>query len=148
MPHRPARTEDVPALRELARRAYAGYVPRIGREPAPMAADYVAAVAEEDVWVAEVGDRIAGLLVLVPRDDHLLLENVAVDPSFQGTGVGAGLLELAESRARSLGLGAIRLYTNEAMTENLTYYPRRGYVETHRAAQDGFNRVFFSKSLD
>ncbi|WP_028921769.1 GNAT family N-acetyltransferase [Pseudonocardia acaciae] len=147
MPHRPAHTEDVPALRELARRAYAAYVPRIGREPAPMAADYAAAVADGHVWVAEDGDRIAGLLVLIPEADHLLLENVAVDPDFQGTGVGAELLALAETQARSLGLNAIRLYTNEAMTENLAYYPRRGYVETHRAAQDGFNRVFFTKSL-
>jgi hypothetical protein len=31
------------------------------------------------------------------------------------------------------------------MTENLTYYPRHGYTETHRAEQDGFRRVFFSK---
>jgi hypothetical protein len=40
-----------------------------------------------------------------------------------------------------------RLYTNAAMTENLAYYPRRGYIETHRAAQDGFHRVFFRKPV-
>jgi hypothetical protein len=34
------------------------------------------------------------------------------------------------------------------MTENLTYYPRRGYTETHRMQQDGFQRVFFRKRLD
>jgi len=33
------------------------------------------------------------------------------------------------------------------MTENLAYYPRHGYRETHRAAQDGFERVFFAKPL-
>jgi hypothetical protein len=44
-------------------------------------------------------------------------------------------------------LPEIRLYTNEAMTENLDYYPRRGYRETHRATQDGYQRVFFSKAL-
>jgi hypothetical protein len=37
--------------------------------------------------------------------------------------------------------------TNAAMTENLAFYPRHGYVETHRASQDGFDRVFFSKRL-
>jgi hypothetical protein len=46
-----------------------------------------------------------------------------------------------------MGLPEIRLYTNEAMTENLGYYPRRGYRETHRATQNGYRRVFFSKVL-
>jgi hypothetical protein len=32
------------------------------------------------------------------------------------------------------------------MTENLAYYPRHGYTKTHRALQDGFQRVFFRKS--
>ena len=31
---------------------------------------------------------------------------------------------------------------------NLSYYPRRGYVETHRAGQDGFRRVYFRNPLD
>jgi hypothetical protein len=34
------------------------------------------------------------------------------------------------------------------MTENLACYPRHGYAETHRAEQDGFNRVFFRKPID
>jgi GNAT superfamily N-acetyltransferase len=39
----------------------------------------------------------------------------------QGRGIGARLLDLAEDHARSLHLGEVRLYTNEAMTENLSY---------------------------
>jgi hypothetical protein len=34
------------------------------------------------------------------------------------------------------------------MTENLAYYPRHGYAETHRAEKDGFSRVFFRKTID
>ncbi len=60
---------------------------------------------------------------------------------------GAGLLDLAEERARHHDVGEVRLYTNEAMTENLAYYPRHGYTETHRASQDGFRRVFFRKTI-
>jgi ribosomal protein S18 acetylase RimI-like enzyme len=75
------------------------------------------------------------------------LENLAVRPSWQGRGVGSRLLALTEDEARRQGLAEIRLYTNEAMTENIAYYPRHGYVETHRAEQDGFRRVFFSKRL-
>ncbi len=61
--------------------------------------------------------------------------------------MGTRLLGYVEERARRLGAPEVRLYTNEAMTENLTYYPRRGYTETHRAEQDGYRRVFFRKSL-
>jgi GNAT superfamily N-acetyltransferase len=144
---RRAGASDVGALTELARAAYQIYVPRIGRPPAPMTADYAEAVSGGLTWAAVRDDVIVGLLVLVLRPDHLLLENVAVLPSAQGSGVGARLLAFAEEQARHFGREEIRLYTNEAMTENLAYYPQHGYVETHRTEQNGFRRVFFSKRI-
>ncbi len=144
---RRADASDVGALAALAREAYEVYVPRIGRPPAPMTADYAEAVRTGLTWAAVRDGVLVGLLVLVVRPDHLLLENVAVLPSAQGSGVGARLLAFAEEQARELGPEEIRLYTNEAMTENLAYYPRHGYVETHRAEQDGFRRVFFRTRL-
>jgi N-acetylglutamate synthase-like GNAT family acetyltransferase len=134
-------------MRELAHEAYELYVERIGREPAPMSADYGRIAESGHAWVAEHGDRIVGLLVLEPAEDYLLLENVAVAPQAHGRGVGGRLLRLAEEQARAHGLREVRLYTNEAMTENLTYYPRHGYQETHRSTQNGFRRVFFTKVL-
>jgi hypothetical protein len=53
----------------------------------------------------------------------------------------------ADDQARRRGHRRISLYTNVAMTENLAYYPRHGYRETHRGEQDGYQRVFFSKEL-
>jgi ribosomal protein S18 acetylase RimI-like enzyme len=138
---------EVVVLAAVAAEAYRHYVPRIGREPAPMTADYAQAVRSGLTWVAEADGEVVGLLVLVVQPDHLLLENVAVLPSAQRRGVGARLLALAEDEARARGLDEIRLYTNEAMTENLAYYPRHGYAETLRAEQDGFRRVFFTKHL-
>lgn len=144
---RAATAWDVAALHAVAEAAYQGYVARIGRPPAPMTADYAAAVARGTAWVATRDDTVVGLLVLLPRLDHLLLENVAVLPAEQGRGTGSRLLAFAEEQARQLGLPEIRLYTNEAMTENLAYYPRRGYTETHRARDEGFSRVFFRKTV-
>jgi GNAT superfamily N-acetyltransferase len=144
---RKARPGDVAEIRAVAVAAYEPYVARIGRPPAPMTADYAAAVDRDEVWVAVADGAIAGLLVLVPAAGHLLLENVAVRPAAQGTGIGARLLALAEDQARYLGLTEIRLYTNAAMTENLAYCPRHGYVETHRGQGDGFSRVYFTKQL-
>lgn len=109
-----------------------------------MSADYA---STGHAWVAELQGRIVGLLVLEPHADHLLLENVAVHPDLQGGGIGARLLSLAEQQARLLGLPQLRLFTNAAMTENLDYYPRRGYRQTHRAEQDGYQRVSFTKQL-
>jgi ribosomal protein S18 acetylase RimI-like enzyme len=142
---RRAGPSDVGALGAVAAAAYRDYVPRIGHPPAPMIADYAAAVRAGLTWAAVEDGEIVGLLVLVLKPDYLLLENIAVLPSAQGRGIGARLLALAEEQARALGRDEIRLYTNEAMTENLTYYPRHGYTETHRAEQDGFRRVFYSK---
>lgn len=144
---RPAVVADVPALAEVARRAYAPYVERMGEEPAPMTADYRAVVARGEVWVAEDGRQILGMLVLSAEPGYLLVENVAVVPEAQGRGVGKALMRLAEDRAAASGLAELRLYTNAAMTENLTYYPRRGYVETHRGEEGGFQRVFFRKRI-
>ncbi|MFD0851837.1 GNAT family N-acetyltransferase, partial [Actinomadura adrarensis] len=97
--------------------------------------------------VAEDGGDVLGYAVLVPKDDHLLLENVAVRPEAQGRGAGSTLLELAERRARELGFDEVSLYTNEKMTENIAYYGRRGYVETHRRGDGWRRRVFFTKRL-
>ena len=144
---RPALATDLAAIQTTVAAAYQVYVPRIGRRPAPMDADYADAVASGQVWVAVADGGVIGLVVLVPAGDHLLVDAVAVSPAAQGLGVGRRLLALAEEQARARGLGEVRLYTNAAMTENLTYYPRLGYVETHRAEQDGFHRVFFRKSL-
>ena len=145
---RPAAEADASVLRLIAVAAYQHYVPRIGRPPAPMTADYAAAARRGQAWLAAEDGEAAGFIILIPQPGYLLLENVAVLPAAQGRGIGARLLALAEERARSLGLPEIRLYTNEAMTENLAYYPRHGYNETHRARQDGFHRVFFRKQLD
>ena len=144
---RPARADDARAMTDLARAAYAPYVARIGREPAPMTADYTAIADAGDAWVAEEGERVVGLLVLRLREDHVLLENVAVDPGARKLGIGARLLRFAEERAKAVGVADVRLYTNVAMTENLAYYPQRGYRETHRAIHDGYQRVFFAKTV-
>ncbi len=140
--------EDAAAMRELARSAYAMYVDRIGREPAPMAADYEALAASGSTVLAWKDGELIGMLVTDLQGGALLIENVAVAPGAQGSGLGSALLVEAERVAREAGAGELHLYTNEAMTENLAFYARRGFVETHRAVEDGYRRVFFAKRID
>ena len=91
---------------------------------------------------------ISGILVLVPEERAMLLDNVAIRPDAQGRGYGRTLIGFAERMARERGLRAVRLYTNEAMTENVALYGRLGFVETHRADEHGFRRVHMTKLLD
>jgi ribosomal protein S18 acetylase RimI-like enzyme len=135
-------------MRELAQVAYAPYLERMGgQRPRPMDADYGRAVADAESWVAEDEGEVVGFLVLVPQDDGMLLDNVAVHPAYQGRGVGRALLELAENRARAGDHVLIRLYTHRTMVENQRLYERLGYVETGRADEEGFARVFYEKHL-
>ena len=144
---RAATVGDVPAIDRLTRDAYSRYVPVIGREPAPVLADHAALVAAGEVHVAEVDGAVAGALVIRPAGGALLLESVAVAPGLQGRGIGRALIEFAEAQAAELGLGAVELYTNAAMTDNVALYPRLGYEEVGRRTEDGYDRVFFRKRL-
>jgi ribosomal protein S18 acetylase RimI-like enzyme len=144
---RRAHPNDAAAIRTLVRAAFAKYVPRMGREPAPMLADYTEPIETGRVWVLEDGGTLVGVLVGVPRADHLYVDTVAVSPDAGGRGLGRLLLERAERDAVELGLPEVRLSTNEAMTENIAYYPRRGYAVTGRGIEDGYQRVFFTKRV-
>ncbi len=144
---RPATSEDVEAIQAHARAAYQIYVARIGREPAPMVADFAAQVAAGQVHVMVEDARILGYVVFESRDDHLHLENVAVDPALKGQGIGGALIAFVEAEARRAGLVAVELYTNRMMHENLAMYPALGYRETGRRTEDGFERVYFRKEV-
>jgi ribosomal protein S18 acetylase RimI-like enzyme len=148
MHNRRAVPDDVTAVKAVVEAAYALYVPRIGREPAPMTADYASLVTAGDVWVGETDGHVVGVLVIRASGDALEVENVAVDPAAQGLGHGRALVSFAEIRARELGLAAVELYTNEAMADNIALYPRLGYRETDRRVEDGYRRVYFRKTLD
>ncbi|NEC52962.1 GNAT family N-acetyltransferase [Actinospica acidiphila] len=149
---RPAVAADVPEVRAVVDAAFLPYVARIGVVPVPMEADHAANVAAGRVFVAELADdggtaRVAGLVVLEPRADHLYLDTVAVLPDAQGAGLGRLLLEFAEVRARALGLPEIRLFTNAMMWENQKIYPRLGYETVERRATGPYDRIHYRKRL-
>ena len=144
---RRASEDDLPAIKELVDAAYTKYVERIGRPPAPMVQDYGQLLTTSRVWVIDCGTTIVGLLVTEDKSDHLFLDVIAVAPDTQGSGLGRKLMDRAELDAAEQGLTEVRLYTNQAMTENLTFYPKLGYRETHRGGQDGYRRVFYTKTL-
>jgi GNAT superfamily N-acetyltransferase len=145
MDPRPATAADLPAIREVVTAAYARYLSRMDRPPAPMLADYCAAVDAGRLWVT--GRPVAGLIELTEAGDALHVGNVAVRPGSQGTGLGRLLMDFAERRAILLGLTRLGLYTNEVMTENQAIYTHLGYREVGRHTEDGYRRVYMEKLL-
>src|SRR5262249_36950610 len=92
---RKARPEDAARIRAIARDAYAKYVSRIGREPAPMLTDFAAEIAEERVVVIETTGAVHGYLIAWPQADAYFIDNIAVDPAQQGEGLGRQLIDHA-----------------------------------------------------
>jgi ribosomal protein S18 acetylase RimI-like enzyme len=144
---RAAAADDVSAITQIVGQAYRHYIARIGKPPGPMLDDYAAHVLEGAVWVLEEGAAIAGIIVLLPRTDYLLLDNVAVSPARQGLGLGRQLLAFAEAEALRRGCSEIRLYTHQTMVENQRLYASIGYEEMGRGTEAGYHRVFMRKQL-
>jgi GNAT superfamily N-acetyltransferase len=144
---RPATLEDIAQIEAIVEAAYSPYIERIGRKPAPMLDDYASQVLARRVHVLVHEQTLSGFVVLIDTEEYLLLDNIAVSPAVKGQGHGRQLLDFAERHALDVGYPSIRLYTNEAMSENIALYTRRGYVETHRVEENGLRRVHMSKSL-
>jgi len=145
---RTALPEDRAAVEAIVDAAYSVYVQRIGKPPGPMLDDYAGLIASGAVSVLEDPDGvIAALIVLLPKPDHLRLDNIAVRPDRQGQGLGRRLITFAESKARGLGYPELRLYTHEKMAENIALYTRLGFRETGRGQESGYDRVFITKPI-
>jgi N-acetylglutamate synthase-like GNAT family acetyltransferase len=148
LPLRRATSADAGSVKVLTRLAYAKWVPLIGREPKPMTADYERAIIEHIVDLYEHDGRLRALIEVIPMEDHLLIENIAVHPDHHGEGIGDKLLRHAEHQARSLGFKEIRLYANAAFVSNLAFYAKRGYTEYQRETfEPGVSAVHMRKAI-
>src|SRR5712691_9961760 len=124
---RAATAAGVPAIADIVDHAYRHSIARMGKPPGPMLDDYAARVLEGVVWVLKEGAAIAGIIVLLPTTNYLLLDNIAVSPARQGLGLGRQMLAFAEAAALRCGDREIRLYTHQTMLENQRFYASIGY---------------------
>lgn len=142
---RQAVATDAADIRKLTRDAYAKWVPLIGREPKPMTADYDEAVRKHRIDLLHLEGTLAALIETIAEADHLLIENVAVSPAFQGRGLGRKLMAHADQLAASSGYAEIRLYTNKLFTGNVDLYRRLGYRVDREEEIKGGVAVHMSK---
>ncbi|HWJ62969.1 MAG TPA: GNAT family N-acetyltransferase [Acidimicrobiales bacterium] len=121
---RRARPSDGEAIAAVWLRSRAASVPAI---PAPVHPDdevrdwfHRVVLPEREVWVAEAGRSVVGLLVL--HGDEL--DQLYVDPDHVGVGIGSRLLALAQEE-RPAGLA---LWTFAANAGARRFYERHGFV--------------------
>ncbi len=139
--------QDLADISECAREAYAKYIDRIGKKPAPMLADFESQIKLGYITVILIENTLAGYIVFYQQKNHLQIENIAIYPRYTGKGLGRQLLEHAGRVGEKNGQTALELYTNVKMFENLSLYKKLGYQEIDRRIEDGFERVYFRKTL-
>ena len=144
---RQATPQDVAAIAALTHAAYAKWIPVIARQPKPMEADYDQAVLKHRFDLLHVNGKLAALIETIRESDHLLIENVAVSPDFQGRGLGGRLLKHAETLACELGYGELRLYTNKMFATNVALYLHVGYRIDREAIGPRGTTVYMSKTV-
>lgn len=144
---RQATPQDAAAIASLTRAAYTKWIAVIGREPKPMEANYDEAVLKHRFDLLYVDGRLAALIETVKEPDHLLIENVAVSPDFQGRGLGGRLLKHAEDLACELGHGELRLYTNKKFATNVELYLHVGYRIDRETVGARGTTVYMSKTV-
>lgn len=143
-----ANLADQTTIENIANDAYTLYLERMDKKPFPMIDDYKAHIEAKHAYVLEDKGEIVGYIVLTPEDEkNLLLDNIGVSPRFQKKGYGKKLMLFAEKWAEEQGYASIILYTNIVMRENLVYYSKLGYTETHRIQEKGYSRVYFEKEI-
>jgi GNAT superfamily N-acetyltransferase len=134
---------DWAALLALLHRAFAFMEGRID-PPSSLhrldAAGLAAKAAGERCLLAFSGGRLAGCVFCTPRDDCLYVGKLAVEPAYQGHGIGRALMARAEAEARALGLPAIELQTRVELVENHAAFARMGFVRTAETAHEGHER--------
>jgi len=137
----PSESEEVG---RVIRAAFTPYVRALGREwPTAGSAGFaeawerfVAEVERGDVYVALDGEQIVGAVRTKPQENALYIDQIAVDPSRQGTGVGSWLLARIDELARSRGLGGLTLETAEMAEANIRLYRRHGFEIVGRGPPD------------
>jgi len=147
---REARRDELQAVHELTRRAYAEYATAMdptswealsGAIDAGLASDQ-----EMDRIVALEGDTIVGsALLMAPTEDAYTgfgvrvtapeVRLVAVDPSARGHGIARALMDECLRRARASGATEIGLHTSRSMQAAIRMYEGMGF---ERAPENDF----------
>lgn len=76
------------------------------------------------------GDRAIGTCAMIPLEDGAFeLAKMAVNPNFQGYGIGDKLMDFSEKWALQQGATVIKISSNTELKPALTLYEKKGFVK-------------------
>jgi ribosomal protein S18 acetylase RimI-like enzyme len=91
-----------------------------------------------EVWVT--GVPVVACVVLTVKGDVLYVSKLAVAAGSRGKGHARALVDVAETRARTLGLGSLELQVRVELEGNQRAFVAMGFTETGRTAHPGYDR--------
>jgi len=99
--------------------------------------DLTRQAAAGEIWI--IGAPVA-CVFLTPKPGALYIGKLAVAAETRGQGLARQLIDLAEDRARQMGLPVLELQTRVELLENQKAFRKLGFVEVGRTAHEGFDR--------
>lgn len=128
---RPARAEEIAAVREIERLSATRF---LGTDRAEIADDeptdpeiLAERVAEGGLLVAADDEVPVAFVMFRPVEGCAYVEQIDVAPSHARRGIGARLLDAVADIARARGWGALTLSTFKDVPFNAPYYARLGF---------------------
>lgn len=150
-PHRLLPPFDAGPVLDLIRDSFA-YMDGMIDPPSSMHHLTDASITEQaragEVWV--IGTPPVACVFLTPRPGALYLGKLAVAAEARGRGLARQLVDLADLRARALGLPRLELQTRIELAQNHATFRAMGFAETGRSAHAGFDRpttITFSRPV-
>jgi GNAT superfamily N-acetyltransferase len=97
-----------------------------------------AQAAEGEIWV--IGRPVRACVFLTVLENRLYVGKLAVAAAARGRGYARCLVDLAETRARALGLDWLELQTRIELIDNHATFAAMGFRQTAETAHPGFDR--------
>jgi GNAT superfamily N-acetyltransferase len=111
---------EIAEVHTVAMREAMPYLPHLHTDEETRAWVTEVVLPRHEVWVAEAGGRVVGVVAL----EGDMVQQLYILPGYQGVGIGSALLALAKSRRP----GGLRLYAFQRNTRARAFYERRGFV--------------------
>lgn len=137
----PAR-DDLAEIVALVHRAFGEYRRKLQPESGALS-ESVDSLAERltknRLFLALKGGKLAGAVFAAVKGDAVYLDRLSVDPHARGLGIARRLIDAVEEHARESGAARVTLGVRLALTQNISFFERLGFVETGRKAHAGFD---------
>jgi len=135
-----ATAEDVSSLNQLINSAYRGESSKKGwtteanilEGKRTTEAELIEIIQDQKNTILKYSEdnEIIGCVLLVEKEDELYLGMLTVSPELQNSGIGKKLMQQAEIYASTLGLSKIVMTVISVREELISWYKRKGFVDT------------------